>query len=826
VAIQSNAATREQELFCECLHRDPQERAAWLQRECGPDAPLLRRLELLLAAHEEAERLCVDDLAFTGTIDGYHILRVIGEGGMGVVYEAMQEEPLRRRVAIKAIRPGMDTSQVLSRFHLERQALATMEHPHIARVFDAGNTPSGRPYFVMEFVDGKPLLRHCEERSLSLRQRLELFISVCQAVQHAHHKGVIHRDLKPGNILVTSSDEGSAPRIIDFGIARAVSPDFGADLTLPSQDMRPGTPAYMSPEQAGYSGLDVDTRSDIYSLGVILYELITGRLPVEPEEMGRFEFLRRLSSADLDVLAPSVQARRRPAAAPFRARDLSRDLDAIVLKALEPNRERRYPTALALAQDLRRYLDGLPVSALPPTLAYRTRRYWQRRRAHAIAAVIVVCALLTGIGSGAYGLIQARRAEAEARQEAASSKYVSEFLSRLFTLSDPNRTPGSPVTVQQVLEEGTRRVQKEMIGMPAAQAALLSTLAHVHDSIGSYKPAYELAQQSLAIRGWADTADTIEALLTLGRSAHRLGQFDQARAALSRAIELRSRSGDQASLEVASALNLLGGVEGQLERFAEAEAAHRRALAIQQQIKGADHIATYNSWRGLGIIYGRQGRHPDALQCFERILPIARRQYGPEHTIVADALTNIANELLDLGRYSEAETTYLQTLQMQRKRLGPDHPDLAFTLAGLGHVYRKQSLYKEAEPHFRAALRLREAALGPDNVRTHQLRKSLGLVRIGAGAVDEGYALLRSAIAGMERKYSGKHTDVLAAHRDAGIALVQARRYSQALPHLERVTGPETPARLRIDLNDSSFDGLRRSRLTGSRTGLPDGARP
>jgi serine/threonine protein kinase len=425
----------------------PAERAAFLDAACAEDDGLRQRVEALLAAHERPESLL--DRAAVAVVGGatlshpatpapfegpgsrvgpYLLLEPLGEGGMGTVFLAEQSAPVRRRVALKVIKPGMDTAQVVARFEAERQALALMDHPNIAKVFDAGATPSGRPYFVMERVDGVPITRYCDDHRLSPRERLELFIPVCQAVQHAHQKGIIHRDLKPSNVLVAEVDGKPAPKVIDFGVAKAVDPGMTGRTAVTIAGALVGTPEYMSPEQAG-AGPDVDTRTDVYGLGVLLYELLTGTTPIDRETLGRAaldEVLRRVREEE----PPSPSTRlsgtgdRLPSVAAVRATEPARlarlvrgDLDWVVMKALEKDRARRYETAIGLARDLQRYLDGDPVEAGPPSRVYRMRKFARKHRVGLAAAGAVVLALVVAISALTVSTVVVSRGRSEALRE-------------------------------------------------------------------------------------------------------------------------------------------------------------------------------------------------------------------------------------------------------------------------------------------------------------------------------------------------------------------------------------------------------------------------
>jgi serine/threonine protein kinase/WD40 repeat protein len=428
--------SQEREIFQASIELPAAQRSDFVRRACEGMPSLELRIRRLLAAHEKAAALVlrtgsgpVPALEPPRRIGPYTLLQLLGEGGMGAVYEAEQAEPVRRLVALKIVRWGIDSTQILARFDAERQALAVMDHPGIAKVFDGGIAPTGQPYFVMELVRGLPFTEYCNRNRIGLRQRLELFAELCEAVQHAHQKGIIHRDLKPSNVLVAEPDGRPIPRVIDFGISKALgqSPAEMTLITLHGQTL--GTPAYMSPEQADPGAKDIDTRSDIYSLGIMLYETLAGTLPVNPADLGVHEYLARLSRQEIDPPAPSAMLARpgdqgRDAAALLGTdtitlrRELRGDLDWVVMKAIEKDRSRRYPTAKALADDLRRFLDSEPILARPPARGYRLRKFVHRHRAGVAAAAAVALAVILGAAASGAGFLRATRAEREARREA------------------------------------------------------------------------------------------------------------------------------------------------------------------------------------------------------------------------------------------------------------------------------------------------------------------------------------------------------------------------------------------------------------------------
>lgn len=662
-------------------------------------------------------------------IGPFRILQVLGEGGMGIVYEAEQTEPVRRRVALKVMKLGMDTKEVVARFEAEQQALAVMEHASIAKVFEAGVTEQGRPYFVMEAVRGVPLNEYCDNRKLSTRERLELFVPVCQAVQHAHQKGVIHRDLKPSNVLVTEQGGTPVPKIIDFGIAKATGQRLTEKTVVTMHGQAMGTPAYMSPEQAEMSGLDVDTRTDIYSLGVMLYELLVGQLPLDPREIGLQAFIARLVMRETNAPTPSarlnglghtrgtIAASRRTDAGTLR-RELKGDLDWIVMKAMEQDRARRYETANALAFELGRHLRDEPVLARPPSAAYRFGKFVRRHRAGVAAGALAVIALVVGVVLATAGMVRATRAERAAAQEAEAARQVSDFLIGLFEVSDPGQARGNTITAREILDRGAQRVSLELAGQPQVQARMMATIGGVYRALGLYDEASELVEQSLAIRQRAlptDHEDVAESLFQLGIVYKQQGKYADAEEALRRALAIREAAFGPDDRRVASVAGALGATVLEQGKYAEAELLLLRALAIQETALGAEHSVVATTLANIGAMYWLQGKVAEAEPYMRRSQAIREQALGADHPDLADGFNNLGALYWTLGRYDEAEQHYGRARDIWSRTLPPDHPYMAAIQNNLAETHWLQGEYAEAEPLFLRALAIKEAILEPDH---------------------------------------------------------------------------------------------------------------
>ena len=733
-------------------------------------------------------------------IGPYDIIQLLGEGGMGVVYEAEETVPVRRRVALKLVRKGLDDArEVLARFDAERRALAVMSHPGIARVLQAGSTDDGEPYFAMELVRGLPLTEFCDTKRLAVRERLQLFIGICEAVQHAHQKGVIHRDLKPSNILVTDEDGTPQPKIIDFGIAKALGPQ-PADAARTLAGFAMGTVAYMSPEQASTTAIDVDTRADIYSLGVMLYELLVGALPHDPAQVGVFEFLARLASGDTMPPTPSAGlstvlaqsdaiAQRRRTDLRHLQRALRGDLDWITMKAMHPDRVFRYETANGLAADLRRHLSNEPVAARPPSTRYRLEKFVRRHRMGVVVAGVASVLVTVSSVVATVGFVRARRAEQLAAEEAAAAKQVADFMVDLFRQSDPNVQRRQNMTALALLEQGIRRVKMDLASQPLLQARLMQTMGTVETSLGKFAEARVLLDDVLRTRErllGSDHPLVGETLTSLGELTRERGELDEAEQYLTRALAIREEALGPRNVDVATTMSMLAVLRVRQTRLAEAESLYQRVLAIDALVREPNDARTLRDMRGLAAVYRAMDRKVEADSLSRLVLQRQEQSLGADHPDVGSTLNNLGTLAYFDGRYAEASRYYARSRPILEKAFGRDHPQTAGVINNQGEVLWKLKRYAEAEPLLRQALAIKERVYTPQHASIGISLNGLAGVLRDSGRPSEAEPLYQRALA--IREQGSNTTDLAETLRDYAVLLKATGRGAQAAAFEQRAS--------------------------------------
>jgi non-specific serine/threonine protein kinase/serine/threonine-protein kinase len=848
------------------LELEPGERTAYLDLACAEEPGMRAEVESLLAAHGEADGLSVGAGFKAGaeafppgvqaeqTIGPYVLVRELGAGGMGQVWLAQQTQPVRRRVALKVIRAGIHDTAIVQRFFYERQSLAQMEHPAIARVFDAGTTAAGQPYLVMEFVDGLPITEYCDTNQLGLRERLGLFLKVCEGVQHAHQKAIIHRDLKPSNILVVEVDGKPQPRIIDFGLAKTTVPAVPGETLYTQVGAFLGTPGYMSPEQADPAVRDIDTRTDVYSLGVILYELLTGTPPFETQnwkQMRLDEVLRQLRESDPPRPSTRVSENRTASTAAAEARAmppfqlvsaLRGDLDWITMKALEKDRDRRYGSPSELAADVERHLEHRPVMARPAGHWYELQKYVRRHRT-LVGATAAAFLLLAAFATRES--LQARRIARErdrANQEAATAKETADFLVRLFEVTDPSEARGKSVTAYEILNQASKRIDTEL-QQPSVRARLELTMARAYKGLGLYQPSVDLAAHSWSTRrsllGENDAA-TLESRSELGDSLRALGKKDdaetqlratldaqraalgadaqaayttmarlgvvvylkgdlkQAEALLRESSDGLRRYGALATAELVGALQYLGSALRDEDKREDALKVEQESLNLARKTYGPDHPTTLSSLDAIGLLYWDLGRLDDAESYLRQSLDASRRVLGPEHPDTLTTQANLGLVFLDRRKYADAEAAFRATADGDRKALGPDHEYTLSAVNNLCAALRLQAKYDEAERYCREALDGRRRTLGEDNPRTLNSLNAVGSLQRSAGHLAEAETTLRDAYERRRKALGPDHADTIISMGNLGEVLLDRGKVGEAAPLLQdaaaraRATVPAT----------------------------------
>jgi serine/threonine protein kinase len=777
----------------------PAARAALLDRACRDNDPLRERVEALLRAHDRAGTF-LDSPATTAStrqatpgeepgdrVGPYMLRQQIGEGGMGVVFIAEQNDPVRRRVALKIIKPGMDSRQVLARFDVERRALALMDHPNIARVLDAGATPTGRPYFVMELVQGVPITQFCDDGRLTLRQRLELFVPVCHAIQHAHQKGIIHRDIKASNVLVTMYDDRPTPKVIDFGLAKALESASGrlTDQTLVTGlGIMVGTLEYMSPEQAEFNAQDVDTRADIYSLGALLYELITGSTPLARERLKHLavtEVLHmireeeppgpstRISESHGSLAGLSAERKLERARL---TREVRGELDWIVMKCLEKDRTRRYETASGLARDIQRYLRDEPVEASPPSTLYRLRKLARKNWRLIGAAAAFVLLLAVGAGVSAWQAVRARAAEGNAisaldreaeqarqarRSEARSAAVLKFFQDKVLAAARPKGQEGGlrrDATIREALDQAEPEIASAFAGEPLVEATIRNTLGVSYWYLGALDQARRQQERALALRRQMlgrGHPETVGALNDLAIVLQMQGKNDEAQKLLEEVVEVKRRTlgpEDPSTLRSVSNLATMMALEGLLE---EALKLAQETLEIQRRVDGPEKIVTLRSEYNVATMRRYLGHLDEARTSLENTIHTLVRAFGPEHQDTLRAEVCLGELLLDQGEPDEARKLFEKVLEAQGRVLGATNDETIVTMTNLAETLRVQGRLVEARKLAEAALEQHRRILGPEHPMTLVALGVLASVERDSGRLAEAKTGYEHALDAMRR---------------------------------------------------------------------------
>ncbi|TVQ62827.1 MAG: serine/threonine protein kinase [Phycisphaerales bacterium] len=793
-------------IFDEASTLPPDQRSAYLRGACGKDLALRSRVDAMLASAEEAaDSLRASDADATVSriapasqtaprggseqpgqqIGRYKLLEPLGEGGFGTVWAAEQREPVKRRVALKIIKLGMDTKQVIARFEAERQALAMMEHPNIAKVLDAGATDTGRPFFAMELVKGVSVIEYCDREKLDTKARLALFMMVCHAIQHAHQKGIIHRDIKPSNVLVTLHDGRPVPKVIDFGIAKATNQELTEKTIYTQHRQMIGTPAYMSPEQAEMSGLDIDTRSDIYSLGVLLYEMLTGTTPFSHEELnsagfeGMMKLIREVEPhkpstrvSSLGVTATSNALQRR--ADVQRLGTLLRgDLDWIVMKCLEKDRTRRYDTANALAADIQRHLSDEPVLASPPSTSYRLRKFVKRNQGQVLAGGTIAAMLVLGMVGTGYGLVWAldEKKRADEQASVAMAAAESERIAKLEAEENARRAEAAETDALARAEEfelvadfqagQLSAIQPEAMGAnlrrslldaaPEAErdalAAALAPINFTSIALNTLKNnIFERTISSIDTQFASQPLVRARLLQTVADTLRGLGLLDLATDPQQRALAIRRELLGANHPDTLSSIHNMGALLLNQGKLPEVEPYYREALEGRRRALSADHPSTLDSINSMGQVLQAQGRLPEAEQYYSEALAGYRRVLGPDDPNMLISINNMGILLAAQGKLTEAEAYAREALDGLRRVLGADHPRTLGTINNMAFLLRSQGKLAEAEPYQREALEVRRRVLGDDHPDTLVSISNMGVLLRDLGRLEEANALGDEAV--------------------------------------------------------------------------------
>jgi serine/threonine protein kinase/lipopolysaccharide biosynthesis regulator YciM len=770
------------DVFHDALDHPVDERDDFVTGACERNDKLRSQVRKLLAAHDSVgDEDFLDTPAILAGVDtpgdqfelkagdqlgAYRLIDLIGAGGMGVVYRAQQNEPVKREVAIKFLQTDMATREVMARFEAERQALAIMSHSNIAKVYDAGTTQSGQPYFVMEYVAGAPVTQFCNEQQLGITERLRLFQRICDGVLHAHQKGVIHRDIKPSNILIALENGQPIPKIIDFGIAKATEQRLSEETLYTQMGAMIGTPDYMSPEQAGVVLLDVDTRADVYSLGVLLYELLFGVLPLESLTSKRGIFEVQEAIRDEEPQRPSVRlsrisklefeklSRDRTTSPSALRKLVDGDISWVALKAMEKDRARRYSSVAELLSDVDRYLEGLPVEARAPTPLYRASKFARR---HKIGVTLTVAGALLVVVFAGFMTLQTLRLQdalAETTLQRDRAKQVSDFMVQLFESANPEVANGEAITARGMLDRGAAQLRTELGDQPQLRASLLATIGESYRVLGGADNAQEAINlieqalvdlQSLSPQPPADTAALHN---QLGTVHHDSGQYDLAEQHYTKAIELFRETPEESVSGLADALGNLSALHADRGDLSAAADLARESVKLQKLAHGERSSVVARSTQQLGYILHRQGESKQALPMMLNALKLLKENYGDIHAYVANSLNYAAIVQRATGDARGAQASLREAVDIYRVTHGDDHPYLANTLSNLALAYNQTNDFQLAIDALDEAMRIGIANFGIDHPNVNSFRINIGTNLQDMGRYSEAEPYLRK---GLER---------------------------------------------------------------------------
>jgi eukaryotic-like serine/threonine-protein kinase len=797
------------------LQLNPEGRGAFLDGACSSDRELRAEIDVLLSEEDmvrsgflqsppwldpmgadgdggEAEKSGLRGGQFFA--ERFQLIRKLGEGGMGQVWLAEQTSPVRRTVALKLIRSGVYDQLVMKRFQAERQSLAIMDHPTIAKVFDAGATPQGQPYFVMEYVPGLPITHYCDEKKLRIEDRLELFIQVCEGVQHAHQKAIIHRDLKPANILVTEVDGKPVPRIIDFGLAKPTMPQLDGEMFTQVGHFV-GTPGYMSPEQADPSAEDIDTRTDVYSLGAVLYVLLAGSQPFEAkpgEKLRLDELLRKLREEEPPRPSAKVSGDRDGSTANAGARGtgpkqlvslLRGDLDWITMKAIEKDRARRYGTPSELAADIRRYLNHEAVVARPASTGYRLRKYVRRHRATVIAAAGVVLLLAAFSILQTVQLRRTIRERDRANRETDQATRVTDFMTGMFKVSDPSNARGNSVTAREILDKASNDIGSGLAKDPQAQAEMLQVMASTYENLGLYGRAHELAKRALdsRVRVLGDEAPaTLESKDQLGWILAREGHDEEAEKLERQALAGETRLSKEGNVLTARTMDHLAVVLLHRGHYQDSEKLARQCIDLDTRVLGPENPQTLEATNHLGAAILTERNYPEAERVYRRLVARELRVLGPDHPETLKAQANLAIAVQRQGRNAEAEQLYRDALLAHKRVFGQEHQNTVRVMESLAILLALEVHTSDSEKLFREVWAIRSRTLGPEHPDTLNAEANLSELLMTPRRLREAKRLQREVLAARVRVLGPANPATLQSQSDLANILIRQRRYAEA----------------------------------------------